>query len=63
MAVVVMAGHTTRLASSLARMAGSDKTLGSLDVTRDFGNPRPWDLWFRGLQSREVKTAFHSDES
>lgn len=52
MAVVVVAGHTTRLTSSLARMAASEKALGSLDVTRELGNPRPWDSWFGGLQGR-----------
>lgn len=52
MAVAAVAGHTTRLTSRLARMAASEKTLGPLDVTRDFGSPRPWDPLFGGLQGK-----------
>ena len=52
MAVVATAGCTTRLTSSLARTAASEKALGPLDVIRDFGSPRPWDPWFGGLQGR-----------
>lgn len=52
MAVVAVAGHTTRLTSRLAGTAASEKTLGPLEVTRDFGSPRPWDPWFGGLQGR-----------
>lgn len=53
---------TTSLTSSPTRMAVSEKTLGSLDVTKDFVNPRPWDPWFGGLQGRADKAAFHGDE-
>lgn len=48
MTVVVLVGYTTRL-TSLARTAGSEKTLVSLDITRDFGNLRPLDPWFGDL--------------
>uniref|UniRef100_A0A8C9UAM2 Uncharacterized protein n=1 Tax=Serinus canaria TaxID=9135 RepID=A0A8C9UAM2_SERCA len=58
---VVGAGHT-RLTSSLDRMAASEKTLGSLDVTSDFGNHKPWDPWFGDLQGREDKAVFQGDE-
>uniref|UniRef100_A0A803VQF5 Uncharacterized protein n=1 Tax=Ficedula albicollis TaxID=59894 RepID=A0A803VQF5_FICAL len=39
-----------------------EKTLESLDVARDFVNPRPWDPWFGGLQGKEDKAAFHGGE-
>lgn len=62
MAVVIVSGHTTRLTTSPARMAAREKTHGSLDITRGFGNPRPWDFWFGGMQGREDKAAFHGAE-
>lgn len=52
MAVAAVAGHTTRLTSRLAETAASEKTLGPLDVTRDFGSPRPWDPWFGVCRAR-----------
>jgi len=52
MAMMAVAGCTTKLTSSLARMAAGEKALGWLDVTVAFGSPKPWDPWFGGLQGR-----------